>query len=196
LVELVLASTSRWRRDLLSAAGLTVRAVDPGVDEASIVGEDPVETARLRAAEKARRVAEKYPDAVVIGADQVIHIDGERLGKPKSASDHVAQLRRLRGRIHQLTTAVALADGDGIEVFHVDTEVRFRADLTDDEIAAYVASGEARGCAGGYMVERRGAWLVESLNGDWSNVVGLPVLHLIARLRARGFRLPGLGETP
>ncbi len=190
MAELVLASTSEWRKALLESAGIVVRCVDPNVDESLIVTEEPVEMARLRAGAKARAVAGSHPDAVVVGADQVIHLDGEIFGKPGSRAAHLAQLVRLRGRSHDLTTAVAIASGEDLEVFQVTTAVRIRADLTDEELAAYVDSGEARGCAGGYMVERRGAWLVESLTGDWSNVVGLPVLHLIGRLRERGWRLP------
>ena len=76
------------------------------------------------------------------------------------------------------------------EAFHVTTAVRFRADVSDEEIRQYIRHGEASGCAGGYMVERRGAWLVESVDGDWLNVVGLPVLAVVGRLRARGWRMP------
>ena len=74
--------------------------------------------------------------------------------------------------------------------FTVDTAVRFRADVDDSELDAYVASGEAAGCAGGYMAERRGAWLIEAIEGDWQNVIGLPIFALLASLRARGYRLP------
>lgn len=189
-MKVVLASSSRWRAGLLSDAGLACEACAPEVDEALIVGNGPTDTARLRAQAKAEAVARSRPDDLVIGADQVIHLDGATIGKPRDDADWLQRLKGLRGRTHQLTTAVAIVQSGDTEVFHVDTQVRFRADVHDDELRAYVAYGEARGCAGGYMVEKRGAWLVESIDGDWLNVVGLPVLHVITRLRARGWRMP------
>jgi len=192
-MNVVLASSSRWRAALLEDAGLPCQAVAPQVDESVINGNSPVDTAILRAVAKAHAVAGRFPESWVIGADQVIHLDGESIGKPGNAEDHLQRLKQLRGRAHQLTTAVAIVEGGRTESFHVDTQVVFRADLTDAELSAYVATGEARGCAGGYMVEKRGAWLVERIDGDWLNVVGLPVLELITRLRARGWRLPESG---
>jgi septum formation protein len=189
-MKVVLASSSRWRATLLEQAGLSCEVVAPGVDEAAITADTPVQTAICRAIAKAERVAQAHPDAVVLGADQVIHLDGQTIGKPVDAADWLARLQELRGRSHQLTTAVAIVQGGEVEHFHVDTLVRFRSDLTDAELRAYVAHGEAQGCAGGYMVEKRGAWLVERIDGDWLNVIGLPVLELITRLRARGWRMP------
>lgn len=191
--SVVLASTSQWRRGLLADAGLVVEAADPHVDEAPLVGASPAETARLRAAAKARAVAARRPGALVIGADQVAHLDGETFGKPAGPADWLARLQQLRGRAHTLTTAVALVDSAGEELFTVDTRVRFRSDLRDAELRRYVELGEAAGCAGGYMVERRGAWLIESIEGDWTNVVGLPIFALVSRLRARGYVLGGAG---
>jgi len=188
--RLVLASTSPWRLQLLGEAGILAEAIAPAVDEELIVGTGPIETAQMRATAKATAVAKECPSTLVVGADQVIHMDGETIGKPDDDTVWFQRLRQMRGRAHQLTTAVALVDGDGAEEFAVTTEVRFRGDLTDEELHAYIASGEARGCAGGYMIERRGAWLVESIEGDWLNVIGLPVLHLVSRLRARGWSVP------
>jgi septum formation protein len=190
MARLVLASTSPWRLQLLGEAGILAEAVAPAVSEEDIVGRGPVETAQLRALAKAKSVAERRPDALVLGADQVIHMDGETIGKPADDSIWLERLQAMRGRTHQLTTAVALVDGDGSEEFTVTTEVRFRSDLCDDELRAYIVCGEARDCAGGYMIERKGAWLVESIEGDWLNVIGMPVLHLVSRLRARGWSVP------
>jgi septum formation protein len=189
-MKVILASSSRWRAALLEEVGLSCEVVVPGVDEAAITADTPVQTAICRAIAKAESVAQDHPDAVVIGADQVIHLDGQTIGKPADAADWLAQLQALRGRTHQLSTAVAIVASGQTEHFHVDTLVSFRSDLTDAELRAYVAHGEARGCAGGYMVEKRGAWLVERIDGDWLNVVGMPVLELITRLRARGWRMP------
>ena len=102
----------------------------------------------------------------------------------------------LRGRGHTLTTAVVLAQGDKRRRFSVSTDVFFRSDLEDGEIEAYMDLGEAKNCAGGYMVERRGAWLIERGEGDWNNVIGLPVLHLITELRQMGWRYPKRKGSP
>ena len=204
---IVLASTSPWRRHLLEEAGLSCLGVAPEVDESAIRGAHPVETARARARAKARAVAHRHPQQLVLGADQVLWLSasadagdgegqaeagGETIGKPRDDADWLDRLRALRGRSHMLTTAVALVappELGGDEELEVTTRVRLRSDLEEEDLRAYVAWGEARGCAGGYMVERRGAWLVESCDGDWHNVIGLPVLPLIGRLRARGWRL-------
>ncbi len=195
-LEVVLASGSRWRQELLSRSGLRCRAVAPEVDEAAILAEDPRRTAMARARAKAAEVAGRAPGALVIGADQVLWAEGasagEAIGKPRDPAEHLRRLKSLRGRRHELCTAVRIeapAWLGGAEEFDVLTGVRLRADLSDEELMAYIGWGEASGCAGGYMVEGRGAWLVEGLEGDFQNVVGLPVFALIGRLRARGFRL-------
>ena len=187
---IVLASTSRWRLQILTDAGIVADATDPNVDESTVMGDGPVETARLRAIAKASAVSRERPNALVIGADQVIYLDGETIGKPRDAHDWRHRLVAMRGRDHKLTTAVAIIEDGEIEAFEVTTVVRFRSDLTDGEIDRYIQHGEAAGCAGGYMVERRGAWLIEEIRGDWLNVVGMPVLALVGRLRARGWRMP------
>ena len=196
--NVVLASSSPWRQRILLDAGIRCTAVASGINESGIVADSPREIARLRAEAKAHDVAERFPSALVIGADQVVHLDGEPIGKPRSEADWMSRLRAFRGRTHLLTTAVALVGGAAPpEVFAVDTRVRFRADVSDLELRAYVDHGEARGCAGGYMVEQRGVWLIEAIDGDWTNVVGLPVFELVGRLRRRGYRLhsDGFGRS-
>jgi septum formation protein len=193
---LVLASASTWRLGLLTAAGIPARAVPAPIDEQAIQRADPVALAQARAMAKALAVAALCPGSWVVGADQVVHLDGASIGKPRDPADWLGRLRALRGRTHALTTAVALVAPDGgVEAFEEHSAVRFRADLSDEDLLAYVSFGEAAGCAGGYMVEGRGAWLVEAVGGDWSNVVGLPVFSLIGRLRARGWRLGADGRA-
>jgi septum formation protein len=188
---IILASTSPWRLSMLRDAGIEAEGVAPDIDESTIVGAIPEETARHRAVAKAVEVSRRRPDDLVVGADQVAHLDGEAFGKPTSTEDWRERLRALRARTHTLTTAVAIAEaGELADSFAVDTRVAIRADLTDEEIEHYIASGEGRACAGGYMAEKRGAWIVESIDGDWQNVIGLPLFPLLARLRARGYRLP------
>jgi septum formation protein len=176
---------------MLESAGLAVTCVDPGVDEDALVEVDPVRRASRLAAAKAEAVAVGREHQWVIGADQVVHLHGEVFGKPRDPADHLARLRSMRGRHHELVTGWALrgpgAPGDGVVV----TTMRVRADLTDQELSDYVATGEGAGCAGGYMAEAQGAFLFEAVDGDWFNIVGLPLFELMTALRARGWRCGG-----
>jgi septum formation protein len=192
-MRILLASTSTWRLQLLKEAGIACMPVDPGVDEALIQRSDPVELALARACAKAAAVSRRWPDEWVVGADQVAHLDGMSFGKPVDRAAWRRQLFALRGRTHSLTTGVSIEGPEISRHFHVSTQVVFRSDIEDAEIEAYIDLGEAQGCAGGYMVERRGAWLVERCEGDWCNVIGLPVLSLIGELRGLGWRLSADG---
>lgn len=193
-MRLILASTSPWRRQLLADLGLRAEGVASGVAEEEFSEARPKERAVGLARMKAEAVAARSPGALVIGADQVAHLDGESFGKPLDPADHLQRLRALRGRSHVLVTGVALI-GPGIEVvFAEETEVVFRADLSDEELLAYVRSGEGSGCAGGYRAEGQGAALIARINGDWFNVIGLPVYRLLDALRALGWRPFGLAE--
>lgn len=187
-MRIVLASGSRWRRELLESAGIPCDSRASGVDEHACTEHRPLALARELALQKALAVSEMEPDALVIGADQVMALDGQAFGKPADPADHLAQLKRLRGREHALIVGVALVGPGRRVVFDETTRVRFRADLSDAELQAYVDSGEGSGCAGGYEAERRGAQLIESVHGDWNNVIGLPVFRLITELRALGWR--------
>ena len=192
-VELVLASGSVWRRKLLTGAGIPCRSIAPNVNEKAIIGPSPVATARARALAKARAVAGPLgAQCRVIGADQVVHLEGCILGKPSDRGAHLSMLEELRGRQHELITAVALVRGGHADrderCFEVRTLLTMRGDLRDDELRAYVASGEASGCGGGYMIEALGAQLFETVEGDWNNVVGLPLFRLISELRGLGWR--------
>lgn len=185
---LLLASTSRWRQELLAAAGIRCSLVAPPADEASVDDPDPRALAALRAHLKAASVHALRPDAWVVGADQVAHLDGVPFGKPTSPEDHRWRLRWLRGRTHTLTSAVAVLMGADVVVFQEDTLISFRSDLSDAELDAYVDCEEGSACAGGYRAEAWGAQLIERVDGDWNNVIGLPLYPLITTLRARGWR--------
>lgn len=187
-MRIVLASGSRWRRELLQSAGISCESRTSGVDEHACQERRPRELARELARQKAMAVAAHETDALVIGADQVMELDGDAFGKPADPADHLAQLKRLRGREHALIVGVALVGAGRTVVFDETTRVRFRADLSDAELQAYVDSGEGAGCAGGYEAERRGAQLIHSIDGDWNNVIGLPIFRLVTELRALGWR--------
>jgi septum formation protein len=201
----VLASTSPYRLALLRNAGIHAEGAAPQCDERSVTDADPVRRALLRAELKARSI--ERPDAFVIGADQVAHIDGEPFGKPRDAADHRARLRQLRGRPHTLSVGVVgvcirapESHGGGERSFVEHSTLRFRADLSDDELDAYVATGEGSNCAGGYAAEGLGANLIEHIEGDFTNVIGLPLYRVITLLRAIGWRpafpAPALGPPP
>jgi len=191
--QVILASTSPWRLRMLLDAGVPAVAVAPGVDEETISGGPPWEVAAARARAKAEAVFKTHSHAIVIGADQVVWLPPDvQFDKPGTASRHLQQLEALRGKRHLLATAVFMRCGDRVKALQVRTEIQFRRDITDSELAAYVQSGEGRHCAGGYQVEGRGAWLIEKVEGDWFNVVGLPLLNVIGVLRAWGLSLPSL----
>ena len=188
---LVLASTSKWRRQLLLDVGVDAEIEAPHVDERAFSARGPVELATLLARKKAEAVEGRRPGAVVLGADQVVWDGKEVFGKPRDPEDHVARLRAMRGNSHELITAVCMLGPDlDVELLET-TRMTVRADLTDQEIDAYVASGEGSGCAGGYAVEGRGLFLFERIDGDWHNVIGLPLLRVLGVLRERGWRYGG-----
>ncbi|MGZ6070725.1 MAG: Maf family protein, partial [Myxococcaceae bacterium] len=133
-------------------------------------------------------VAARYPDALVIGADQLGEQDGRPLGKPASREEARKQLGALLGRAHRLLTAVALV-GQGDEQLTLDVvTLRFHP-VPPAELERYLDTGEWRGCAGGYRIEGRGQALVDALEGDRTSVQGLPMLPLVRMLRGRGFPL-------
>lgn len=191
-MKLILASSSPYRQALLRDVGLNVSAVGARIDEYSIVGQTPIETAQRRAQAKAKAVFENHPDHIVIGADQVCYIDDVVMDKPKSSAEWFSRLQAMRGRSHKLSTAVCLMgrgateDDSILTAFVETTQVHFRSDLSDTDLQAYVEIGEARNCAGGYMMEQRGAWLIEKIEGDWQNVIGLPIFPLLGHLKTLG----------
>jgi len=146
-------------------------------------GETPAALTERLARLKAETVAARHPEAIVLGADTIVSVENRILGKPGSDAEWAAMLRLLSGRTHLVNTGVALVK-EGQMVSEVgQTEVRFR-DLSEREIAWYVASGESRDKAGGYALQGKGAALVASIHGSFTNVVGLPV-ELLIRLAAR-----------
>lgn len=187
-MKVVLASGSKWRKQVLEDAGVSCEAVASGVDERAIQIADPTCLARTLARLKAQAVAARRPDALVIGADQVAHLKGECFGKPADSDDHLRRLKQLRGRSHELVTGVCVVSPGGEEeIVDVTTRVHFRGDLSDGDLRAYVATGEGAGSAGGYEAEHRGAFLIERIEGDWFNVIGLPLYTLIPMLSRRGW---------
>lgn len=179
--KLILASASPSRRMLLEQAGLDFEVVVSGVDETVPPDYTPAQTVEALARRKGEAVQALRPEAPIIAADSVVSIDGLILGKPKDDEAAKATLRRLSGRTHQLVTGVCLLAEGKRDVFHHVTQVTFYP-LTEVEIAEYVALGESRGRAGAYGIEGIGVVLVQSIQGDYPNIVGLPVAETIRRL--------------
>jgi septum formation protein len=185
--KLVLASTSPRRRKLMAEAGLTFDVVAPRyADEENATGEEPTRLVERHAAAKAESVAGDHPGALVVGADTIVVVDGTVLGKPADEADARRMLATIAGRGHLVYTGVAVVDADAgaAEIGHEVTEVTVRP-LTADEIARYVATGEPLDKAGAYAIQGIGCFIVERIDGDYFNVVGLP-MGLLARL-LKGF---------
>lgn len=191
-MKLVLASTSTYRRALLERFQLPFETARPDVDETPLPGEPPPATADRLAAAKARAVADRFDDALIIGSDQVAHLGDEVFGKPGTVERAVAQLRRMSGRTIVFHTALALLNTSNrrLRCESVPTLVRFR-ELSDDEIARYVDKERPLDCAGSAKSEALGITLLESLSGDDPTaLVGLPLIALARMLRTEGVRLP------
>ncbi|HET8984673.1 MAG TPA: Maf family protein [Trueperaceae bacterium] len=188
MTNLVLASASPRRSELLRGLGLTFTVAPADVYEAVEPGETaPQLVARLSAA-KAAVAAASYPDSLVIAADTTVVVDGEVLNKPADADENRAFIARLAGREHEVYTGHALRLGDLGESVVVRTGVRFRS-LTPSEIARYVATGEGADKAGGYAIQGRGAALVERVDGCYSNVVGLSLPTVVVAAGRLGVTL-------
>ncbi|HVE86999.1 MAG TPA: Maf family protein [Myxococcales bacterium] len=188
-MSLVLASTSPARRALLDALGVPYDAVAPGVGEEVPEGTEVERATAMLARRKAEAVAKVRPGPLVLGADQLVELDGVALGKPPDATAALEQLRALSGRAHRIVTAVCLV-GPGVELEEVDVVGMRLFALSEDELRRYVATGEWRGCAGGYRVEGRGQALFEDIQGDRTSVQGLPMLRVVRMLRRAGVALP------
>ena len=179
--KLILASASPSRKMLLEQAGLDFEVVVSGVDETVPPDYTPAQTVEALAQRKGQAVQALRPETPIIAADSVVSIDGLILGKPKDDEAAKATLRRLSGRTHELITGVCLLINGRMDLFHQVTQVTFYP-LTEEEIAEYVALGESRGRAGAYGIEGIGVVLVQSIQGDYPNIVGLPVAETIRRL--------------
>lgn len=189
---LVLASTSPFRRELLARLQIPFETVAPQTDESALPGETPPATARRLAETKARAVVQRYPDALIIGSDQVAACGSERFGKPEMRENAIAQLRLMRGKEVVFHTGLCLLNSatDRAQLRCVDTHVGFR-DLSDAEIESYLDKEDALNCAGSAKSEGLGISLLAYLRGDDPNaLIGLPLIALCDMLRAEGLRLP------
>lgn len=189
--EIILASNSPRRIYLLNQIGIDFKVVSPNVEEEGN-GErkSPVEVVKSNALKKVQKVAEEYRNAIIIGADTVVVLDGEIIGKPKDEKDAIRILKRLRGRYHFVFSGIAIMQTpeDKVLTSVVRSKVKMR-DYSDEEIERYVATGEPMDKAGAYGIQGKGALLVEKIEGDYYNIVGLPLVRLNSLLNRFGYSL-------
>jgi septum formation protein len=182
---LILASASPRRRELLAQAGFEFMVRPADVDESVRPGEDPTAYAMRLALEKAQAVysAVANPSAIVLGADTTVTLDGHILGKPENAADATRMLRLLSARVHQVITGVAVISARGAEVAAEVTAVEFAA-MNEEDITAYIATGEPMDKAGAYGIQGMAAKWIPRVEGCYFNVVGLPLSRANTMLKA------------
>lgn len=184
--KLILASKSARRAEILRAVGWPFEAIASNVDETRAPSEDAVIYVERLAREKAQTVAARVSDGLVLGGDTVVVIDDEILGQPRNAEDARRMLQLLSGKWHEVVTGVALVPAGQLSQAQVDheiTRVRF-AELSDEEMEWYVATGEPMDKAGAYGIQGRAGLFIEEIEGDYLNIVGLP-LRLVYELVRR-----------
>jgi septum formation protein len=189
-LNLILASTSVYRRELLERLRIPFEVVAPKVDETPLTGESTLDLALRLAQAKAAAVAKEYPDAWVIGSDQVADLCGAAIGKPGNFERALAQLQLMRGQTVTFHTALCLMKGEIQMTLSVPTEVRFRK-LADDILENYLLAEEPYDCAGSAKSEGLGISLLESIKSDDPTaLIGLPLIALSGLLRDAGFVIP------
>jgi septum formation protein len=189
---LLLASTSPQRRAILEQLGLPFDVVAPRYEEHDPPDASAVELVRNHAVGKARSVSGEAEERPVLGVDTAVALDGRIYGKPADADDAARMVEELAGKTHVVVSGLCLVTPGWELVEHAETRVSFRP-LTARDLAAYVGHGEWEGRAGGYAIQGRGAALVESIEGDYLNVVGLPAALLVRVLAERFGGLYGFG---
>lgn len=181
-VPLVLASISPRRKSLLESVGIPLIVHPSGVEETEFTG-TPEQVVMGWAYRKALAVAPEYPCNPVLGADTMVFLDGEPLGKPRDAAEAAGMLGAMSGRWHSVFGGVCIILGGEERLFHRETRVLFR-DLSTSEISAYVDTGEPMDKAGAYGAQGLGGLFVREIRGCWFNVVGLPLPDVVIELRS------------
>lgn len=187
-MDIILASGSPRRRELLNTLGLSFTVHPAKGEEIAPDGAGPEEIVKALSRAKAEEVARQFPDKLIIAADTIVYLDGMVLGKPKDEDDAKAMLSKLSGRAHEVYTGVTVILEDKTICESECTKVIFR-DVSAEEIASYVASGDPMDKAGAYGIQGKAALMVEGLEGDYFNVMGLPLCRLGKMLGTIGVRL-------
>lgn len=181
MARIILASGSPRRREMLAEAGLEFEVMPSPAEEIHDVNMPLHQLCEANAELKALAVSKLHPNAQVIGADTLVYIDQIPLGKPKSEQEARETLAKLSGRTHQVCTGVCIARGEKTNSFHTITEVIFK-DLTSEVIEGYMKKVNVMDKAGSYAVQDHGEMIIQEVNGDYNNVVGLPVGQLLEQL--------------
>jgi septum formation protein len=190
--ELILVSTSPYRRELMTRLQLPFRAVEPRFEENHQAYDDPRKLVLELARGKAMSVAEDFPNDILIGSDQIVWFEGRPLGKPLTPERALQQLQTFRGKEHEFFTGLFLYDGrrHASQDFCIAGRARLRADLSDDELRDYIALDNPLHSAGGAKTEGPGLMLYDKLDcEDWTAIIGLPVMALATGLRKWGYPL-------
>ncbi|MFE8696880.1 Maf family protein [Cytobacillus sp. FJAT-53684] len=187
--NLILASSSPRRKELLENLHLTFEVSSSDVDESFDPELTPGEIVMELSNRKARAVSKQYPDSFVIGADTVVVLDGTVLGKPVDRMEAFSMLKALAGRTHSVYTGVSIITPQKEIIFNVKTDVVFW-ELSDEEINAYIDTGEPFDKAGSYGIQGFGSMLVKEISGDYFSVVGLPVSKTVRELKNAGYVIP------
>jgi septum formation protein len=195
-MRLILASSSPRRRQILGLLGLPFDVIQPDFEEIVSRQRNIEDEVLYFGVGKAESVARQSPQAIVIGSDTMISINGEKIGKPRDLSDAGRMLRTLAGRMHHISTSIAIIDGlggPGLEaVEKIKVEMR---DLSEAEVEHYLAYNESLDKAGAYSIQGEGRHLIESIEGDYLAAVGLPLKPVAEYLKNRGIVLPLSVET-
>lgn len=181
--RLILASTSPRRRELLTQAGFLFDVLPADIDETRVLDEDPTTYVARLALEKAKAVHALHPDAVVLGADTTVVLDAEILGKPADLFEAERMLRALSGKAHQVYTGVAVVTNDAV-MQHVEMTNVFFSTIPEPELARYLSTGDSLDKAGAYGIQGYAARWIPRIEGDFFNVVGLPIAATVRLLSA------------
>jgi len=179
--RLILASTSPRRRDLLTQVGRVFDVLPADIDESLLLGEEPIPYVRRLALEKAQTIHALHPLDTVVGADTTVVLDGKILGKPADLTDAERMLRALSGKVHQVHTGLAVLTGDRA-LQHVETTNVFFSTIPDDDLANYLSTGDSLDKAGAYGIQGYAARWITRIEGDYFNVMGLPIAATVRLL--------------
>lgn len=185
--QIILASASPRRKQLLAQIGITYTVAPSSIEEKMNARLQPKKQAEHLSLQKAKVVAKKYKNAFILAADTLVVQGNDIIGKPSSLQDAKRILRKLSGRLHKVITGFTIIDTETHKIITKSEETTvFMKKLTDKEIAAYVATGEPLGKAGAYAAQERGALFIEKIEGDFFNIVGLPLFALAKALKKFG----------
>ena len=182
MTEIILASGSPRRRELLSSLGIDFQVIPADVDEQIDSSKELSSEIERLSFKKAMAVFKDHPEALVIGSDTIVCINGDVLGKPHSEEEAVAMLRELSGKTHQVITAVTILSKEESETFSSSSDVLFQK-MTDDEIMEYVKTGEPMDKAGSYAIQGYGSRFIKGIRGDYYSIVGFPISEVYERLK-------------